>query len=233
MKPSSSDPVTPAEPVAAEPVVVPARLDRPLNAGAIGHGWAHPQIEQQIARARADAAESARSEGYAAGWAQGRRAAAEAAAAQGQRADADAARRAELAAARLEQLLASLDDAVRRADVAAEPAWAQVADAVVDGAIGIARAVLARELGSVGGPTVEALRTAVRCLGGPGEVTVHVHPSDVALLDSLPDVERPAALRVVADPDQPPGTVTTSTPAQTVVVNMPAALAAAQEVLRS
>jgi flagellar assembly protein FliH len=223
MKPSSSD---------DEPAVLPARLDRPLRGGLIGHGWAHPQIEQQIARARALAVESARSEGYAAGWSQGRRAATGAAVEHERRREAEVARQAEQAAARVEVLLAALADAVRRADAAAVPAWAEVSDAIVDGAVGIARAVLARELATVDATVLEALRTAVRCLGEPAEVTVVAHPADAALLAALTPAERPAVLRIRPDPALPPGTVSALTPAQRVTVDIPAALAAAQEVLR-
>lgn len=251
MKPSSSDePVpafpAPAAPAPSEPVVafpapraapdagavVPARLDRPLAAGALGHGWAHPQIEQQIARARATAAEAARSEGYAAGWAQGRRAAAEAAQAEALRREADAARQAQAAAVRVEQLVNGLADALRAADVAAAPAWEEVGDTIVDCALGIARAVLARELRSVDAAVVEALRTAVRCLGEPDELTVTANPADVEVLSGVTASGLPRALRFVPDPGVPAGTLTARTLTQRVTVDVPAALAAAEEVLR-
>lgn len=242
MKPSWSEqplPAASAEPVPAFPAPpggdgppVPARLDRRLTGSALGHGWAHPQIEQQIARARASAAEAARSEGYAAGWAQGRRAAAEAAAEQARRTQEEAARQARADAVRVGALLEALTDALHRADVAAVPAWEETGDALVDCAVGIARAVLGRELGSLDGATLAALRTAVRCLGEPDDVTVRVNPADVALLDQVAPGDRPARLRVVPDPDVAAGTVTASTVTQRVTVDVPAALAAAEEVLR-
>jgi flagellar assembly protein FliH len=223
MKPSSSE---------ADAPVVAARLDRQLAAGFSGHGWAHPQIEQQIAVARRQAVEAARSEGYATGWAQGRRAAAEAADALARERDVAAARLAERAAVQFESLLAALTKAVHAADAAAVPAWDEVGDAIVEAALGIARAALVRELGSLDDATVEALRTAVRALGDPGEVTVLVHPSDAPLFAAVPPDRRPATLRIVTDPTVAPGTVAARTPAQRVAVELPAALAAAEEVLR-
>lgn len=223
MKPSSSD----------APEVLTARLDRPLAAGAIGHGWAHPAIAEQIAKVRQAAAEAARSEGYAAGWAQGRRAAAEALEVDRQRQRELTEQTAQVQAARVEQALEDLADAVARVDEAAVPAWEDVADALVEGAVGIARAVLARELGSLDTTTLEALHVAVRALGRPPAVTVHAHPTDVEALDAVAPGRRPAALTLVADPSQQPGTLVTRTVTQRVVTGIPAALAAAEEVLRA
>jgi flagellar assembly protein FliH len=228
MKPSSSDPVT-----SDDAPVVTARLDRQLAAGAIGHGWAHPQIEEQIARVRQAAVESARSEGYAAGWAQGRRAATQALEVDREHLEAQAKQRTQAQAARVEAALAVLADALARVEEAAVPAWDELADSLVDGAIGIARAVLARELGSLDASTVEALHTAVRCLGRPAEVSVLAHPDDVAVLDAVAAGRRPAGLDLVPDPSQRPGTLVTRTLTQRVATGIPAALAAAEEVLRA
>jgi flagellar assembly protein FliH len=223
MKPSSSD----------APEVLTARLDRPLAAGAIGHGWAHPAIAEQIAKVRQAAAEAARSEGYAAGWAQGRRAAAEALEVDRQRRLEQAELTSQVQAARVEAALEMLADAVALVDEAAVPAWEDVADALVEGAVGIARAVLGRELGSLDATTLEALQIAVRSLGGPPAVTVHAHPTDVDVLDAVAPGRRPAALTLVPDPSQEPGTLVTRTVTQRVVTGIPAALAAAEEVLRA
>ena len=231
MKPSSSD--TAVTTGTGAPEVLTARLDRPLAAGALGHGWAHPAIEEQIAKVRQAAAEAARSERYAARSAQGRRAAAEALEVDRRRQQEQVDAQALTQATRVEAALAVLADAVARVDEAAVPAWEEVADTLVEGALGIARAVLARELGSLDATTLEALHVAVRCLGTPPAVTVQAHPDDVATLDAVAAGRRPAALTLVPDPSQQPGTLVTRTLTQRVKVGVPAALAAAEEVLRA
>ncbi|HET9657792.1 MAG TPA: hypothetical protein VFP72_20740, partial [Kineosporiaceae bacterium] len=61
-----------------EPRVRAIRFDQPLQEGAAARlGWADPEIEHRLERAAQQAREQAQSLGYAAGWAQGRQAAAE------------------------------------------------------------------------------------------------------------------------------------------------------------
>ncbi len=206
-------------------------FDRPLGGDALG--WADPAVEQRIAAAATRAEEQARSLGYAAGWAQGRRAAAE-------RESAERAERQRQSATALAQhvqraqdLLRALDSAARQVRQATMPAWAEVADVIADGALAIARAALGRELEAVDSETADAVRVAVRALSDSPEVTVHVNPQDLALLGELVAGELPDGVRLVADPDLAPGAVLAAGPVQRVRRDLPAAVRRAEEVLRS
>lgn len=217
---------------AAEPSVGfrPARLDRPIGRRLLAPGYADPALESMVAAAAGKAQEAARAHGYAAGWAQGRQAAAEQAAAEQQARTARLEQDRREVATRGQALLAALAEAVRREQHAAAPQWHDVADALADGAMALAAAALGRELATVDEPLLEAVRVAVRTLGDPDTVAVHLHPADAATL-TLADL--PAGVRLVPDPEVPQGAVHAQTPVQRLLVNLPAALAAAEEVLRS
>ena len=210
--------------------VRPARLDRPLTSGRFGTGYADAQLQELLAQAVEQAREAALAEGYAAGWALGSKAAAEkAAAAETRRRERAEAERQSIAR-NAKPLLAALAEATRRQQQAGLPAWYEVADALADGALGLAAAALDRELRSVPAPVAEAVRVALRAMAGQDVVAIRLHPDDAALLpaDSLPD-----GVRLVADGEVPRGGVLAQTPAQRLLMHLPAALAAAEEVLRS
>jgi len=240
MKPSSPEPQTvsvseqdPEAPAAGglpggsgTAVIRPARLDRPLSGRLLEPGYADAHLEAMLAEAAERAREAARAQGYAAGWAHGAQAAA--AAQQAGREQAEAERRA--AAARAETLLAALAEAARRHQQAGLPAWHEVADALADGALALARAALGRELRAIDEPVADAVRTALRRLAAPGEVSVHLNPEDAALLATA---DLPPTVRLVADASVPAGAVRAQTPTQRLLLHLPAALAAAEEVLRS
>jgi len=240
MRPSSPEPSTatvsdedPEAPAVGGPqggsgaaVIRPARLDRPLSGRLLEPGYADAHLEAMLAEAAERARESAQAQGYAAGWAHGHQAAAAAQQAAGEQAEAG--RRA--AAARAETLLAALADAGRRQQQAGLPAWHEVADALADGALALARAALGRELRAIDEPVAEAVRTALRQLAAPDEVCVHLNPDDAALLATA---TLPPTVRLVADASVPAGAVRAQTPTQRLLLHLPAALAAAEEVLRS
>ena len=116
--------------------------------------------------------------------------------------------------------------AARRAAI---PEWEEVADAVADGALRIARAAMARELRSIDEPVADAVRRGLERIADPGDAIVHLHPDDAATVGaSLPD-----GVRIVADPTVPQGGVVVLTPAQRLRLDLPSALAAAERVLRS
>ncbi len=219
MRPSSTDP---------QPR--PARFDRQLN-GVLG--WADPLVERRIAEATQRAVADARSLGYAAGWAQGRQEAAQHEAAE--RVERMQAMREAMRvqAERAQVLLHALQEAARQVNLAATPAWEEVADAVADGALAIARAALGRELAAVDAEAADAVRIAVRCLGEPSDLTVHVNPQDLALVEQLAGPELPAGIRLVADSSLSPGSVLATGPVQRLRRDLPAAVARAEEVLRS
>jgi flagellar assembly protein FliH len=218
-------------PVVAGPdqLVRPARLDRQLRRTAVDPAYSDSHLEQVVARAAEAARETARAEGYAAGWAEGRRAAAEQARQQAAALAEKAAAELERDAQRVRALVAQLGEAVLSARRAAIPEWEEVADAVADGALRIARAAMARELRSIDEPVADAVRRGLERIADPGEAVIHLHPDDAATVGtSLPD-----SVRIVPDPTVPAGGVVVLTPSQRLRLDLPSALAAAERVLRS
>ncbi len=216
-----------------------ARFDRPLRHGATG-SWGDAEVDRQVRAAIEEGRAQGRAAGYAAGWSQGRQAVAEQEQREARaRAEADAAGR-QQASARLQSVLAGLGQAAAELDRALEPAWEEVADAVTEGALRIAQAALGRELATRDAAVMEGVRTAVRAVAHPGQVTVRLHPQDHALLCGL--VAQPSAdttgaqvpdgVRLIADPSLASGEVRAATPSQRLRLHLPSALAAAEEVLR-
>jgi len=210
-------------------MVRPARLDRQLRRGSIDPGYADAHLEEVVAKAAEAARETARAEGYATGWAEGRQAAAE----QARQLQADlqreAAERMAQDTQRVRRLVAELGEAVLTARRSAIPEWEEVADAIADGALRVARAAMARELRSIDEPVADAVRRGLERIADPGDAIVHLHPDDAALVhESLPE-----GLRVVPDPTVPAGGVVVLTPSQRLRLDLPGALAAAERVLRS
>jgi flagellar assembly protein FliH len=214
-----------------DPTVRPARFDRPLAHGMSGAGssWGDPRIDLIVARAAEEAREAARGSGYAVGWAQGRQAAAEAERVEADRRRAEDAACAQADAVRLEAVLRALDGAAAQVRAASAPAWADLADTLVDGVLELARTVLGRELATVDALLAEQLRIALRTLGEAPGLTVRLNPTDLALVTAVP---MPDGVALVADPSVPAGSVQAQTPTQRLLVDLPAALERAMEVLR-
>jgi flagellar assembly protein FliH len=206
----------------------PARFDRPLRGTAIDPLYTDPALEEMVRVAAERARQEARAEGYAAGWSQGRQAAtAKARNEQQNQAEIGEVERADLRL-RVSELLSALAEATRTARVAAAPEWIEVADVLASGALQLAAAALGRELETVDGAVLQAVQGALRHLAEPAEAVVHLNPVEAGLVD--PEI---VGVRVVADPNVQPGTVTVLTPAQRLRHDLPAALAAAEEVLRT
>jgi flagellar assembly protein FliH len=206
----------------------PAHLDRPLRRTTLDPTYTDPHLEELVRVAAEQARHEARAEGYAAGWSQGRQAAAARSATE----HADIAKQAvqarQAVAGQIKQLLTELADAARAAKTASTPEWVEVADVLAEGALQLAAAALGRELKSIDGAVSQAVRAALKHLAEPGEAVIHVSPSDAAILGT-----EELGVRVVADPGIADGTVIALTPAQRLRHDLPAALAAAEEVLRS
>jgi flagellar assembly protein FliH len=216
-----------------DPEVRPARFDRPLaglQAARIGAGWGDPALDAELAEAVVDGRRQGLAQGYAVGWAAGRRAAAE-------REAVDAATRAAAAEAerreqrqRAEVALAALADAVRHGASTLTPAYEELADVLVEGALAIARAALARELTSVDDDLEHRIRLAVRSLAGDGRLVLRVHPADLAAIDGA---LLPADAELVPDPTLPVGAVAVRGESQRLRLDVTGAVAEAEEVLRS
>jgi flagellar assembly protein FliH len=212
--------------------VRPARFDRPLSgphAARIGAGWGDPLLDKALAEAVEEGRRQGVAQGFATGWTAGRRAAAD-------RETAEAAARAVAAEAdsrelrtRAGALLGALASAVRGAAATAAPTYEELADALADGALAIARAVLARELASVDDDLEQRVRAALRRLAGDGDLVLHLHPADVAVVGAA---ALPAGTELVADPSLPPGAVAVRGEAQRLRLDVVAAVAAAEDVLR-
>lgn len=142
--------------------------------------------------------ESARAAGFAAGFTAGARAAARAAETARRRAAYDrevAARRAD---ERTEAALAVLAAAARAARERAVPVLAQAESALHEAALALAGAVLALELSDERTAAAAALARVRAAAAMADDVTVRLHPHDLAL---LADVETlPTGVVLVADP---------------------------------
>jgi flagellar assembly protein FliH len=216
-----------------DPDVHAVRFDRPLHAADVAAGpagWGDARLDASLAQAVEAARAEGLAQGYAAGWAAGRQAAAEREAAEVvERARAAEADRRALAA-RAESLLGALARTASSVAQAAEPTWAELADVLADGALSLARAALARELASVDADLELRVRAALRLVGGDGRVVVLLAPGDAA---ALAGVRMPEGTELVPDASVAPGTVAVRTDARRLLLDVPAAVAAAEEVLRS
>ncbi len=208
-----------------------ARLDHPLRGGLMDPLYADRNLEDVVARSAEQAREAARAQGYAAGWSQGRQAAAQAALEDAERTRRAAQDAAELFALHARAALEALDEAARAQRAATCADLAEVGDAIADAAVALAASVLGRELTSLDGEVVEAVRTALRTLGTSDVTVVHVHPEDLRTLTALPDGVLPAGLRLEADPATPRGGALAVTSARQVLSPLPSALAAARAAL--
>jgi flagellar assembly protein FliH len=205
------------------------RFDRPL---VDQPAWADPRMGRQLAEATRIAHERGMAAGYAAGWAQGRRAAAEAAKVEAaERAEREEANRRALAA-RAQTLFAALAQTSRTFTEQITLPWEELIDVLLDGAMRVVASGLGRELAAVDAEVLEAARAALRLLPGPDDsVTLHVNPADVELLDAGDGI--PDAVTIVPDAGVAAGTVVARNPLQSLPMDLRAALRAVEEVLQA
>lgn len=176
-----------------------------------------------------DAADSAaRAQGYAMGWAEGRRAAlAHAEADREERARAHDA----VHARAVDEVARTADGLVRAADRLHAESSAHrdaLAATAVDLALQVAEAVLGRELQIAADPGRDALRRALAAVPEPGPVTVRLNPDDLAALG--PDALE-GRVTVRADPTLARGDAVAETDTCSVDATVAAALARVREVL--
>src|SRR4051794_33203404 len=139
--------------------------------------------------------EAARAQGYAAGWAEGRRgsmARAEAQQDQQLRAFEERSRRAVAAQQSASDALLA---AVRGCEAATQALQGELTEQAVDLALQIAEAVLGRELELAADPAADALRRALRGVPADVAVVVRLHPDDLEALDRSVLADRPATYR--------------------------------------
>lgn len=232
MTSTSSEPVVlrglPADTVAD----APAGAD--LRAGAWTRLWNGSVVGDAVTEAvlgpLADRTRSAaRAEGYAAGWAEGRRRAA---------ADAEReteARRAELDRQRVaateqqDRLLAALGTALARAEQELAQRQADLGVGAVDLALELVELFLGRELELAREPGLDAVRRAVAAVETDARIAVRLHPEDLATVH--PDAVTDPRVTLVADPALTRGDAVAETQDRVVDATVAAALARVRAVV--
>ena len=150
----------------------------------------------ELARLR----QQAHAEGYAAGHAEGLRAAAEVVDGMERAA---AARLAEAQARwdrRLASATAALGAAAGALENAAVPVADDIRDSLVAAAVTLVEDLLGRELALADSPALDAARRALTLCPADGPVVLRLHPDDLAELPAGALGELPDSVRVVADP---------------------------------
>ncbi|MGZ4436879.1 MAG: FliH/SctL family protein [Nocardioidaceae bacterium] len=185
--------------------------------------------ERSLAALAGKAERAARAQGFAVGWAEGRRRATESAA--------DLlAERARIQDAEHEQVMAdqrvaagALASALDRVGEALADTQEVLAARAVELALEIVAAVLQREVRTAADPGADALVRALVSVPPAVPVTVRLHPADKAALDLDVLDGRPAV--VIVDPTLSRGDAVVETEAQVVDASIGAALARVREVL--
>lgn len=173
---------------------------------------------------------AARAQGYAVGWAEGRRAAEESARADAERA---ADRRAEADAQRAvehDRAVAALRAAAQRLDERAGEVCAAVEARALEIALTLAEAVVGREVAL--GDSADAVRRALSLVPAGATVTVRLHPLDRAGLDTSALAEPGShCLTLRDDPAMTRGDAVAETETGVVDAGVAAALDRVREVL--
>jgi flagellar assembly protein FliH len=232
MTSTSSEPVVlrdlPAEVVGEVPASTDLRQGhwtRLGNRGVLGD----LVTEATLAPLADQARDAARAQGYAAGWAQGRRAALEdAAAAESERAARHYAELVELAAEQ-RTAAAALAAAIDSCNAKARETCEELAEHAVRLGLAVAEAILMRELSVAADPGADALRRAMTEVPAVLPMTVRLHPTDRARLDVAVFEDREVSF--VDDPSLQRGGAVVETENGVVDATIDAALARVREVL--
>jgi flagellar assembly protein FliH len=179
---------------------------------------------------------SARTAGYAEGWAQGRRAAAQEAEVAKERARAVEQAHDQRRASALAQSVNALGRAVTNLETQLMPTMHELQEAVLAHAFELAEAIIGRTLDDPEGRGADALRRAMNAAPEQGDIVVSLHPDDYRnLVGTAPDADynyqgRPVHLR--QDPALHPGDAVAETGTTTVDASIAAAVLRAREALR-
>jgi flagellar assembly protein FliH len=194
------------------------------------HG--NPESGASIARLK----EEARTAGYAAGWAQGQREAAEAAQGAVDRARAAEQAHEQRRAAALAQAINALGRAVTELENQLMPTFTELQEVLLAHAFELAEAIVGRSLDDPQRRTADALRRAMAAAPESGALTVSLCPEDFQTLigpDGPADFDhegRHVSLR--PDASLRPGDAIAATGMATVDATIAAAVARAREALR-
>lgn len=193
--------------------------------GVLGDAVTESTLTALADRARA----AAQAQGYAAGWAEGRRRAMDAARDVETELVARAAEERAAAVAEQRRLVEVLDVAADRCAEAYTSRYDALAEQALDLALRIAEEVLQRELTVAAQPGLDALRRALAPVDQRAAVTVRLHPVDRATLD--PTALDGRSVTLVDDPTLSPGDAVAETDHGLVDATVAGALARVREVL--
>ncbi|WP_433298493.1 FliH/SctL family protein [Actinoplanes sp. CA-030573] len=180
--------------------------------------------------------DEARAAGYAAGWAQGRREAAQAAESAVERARAAEAAHDQRRAAALAQAVNALGRAVTELENQLMPTFTELQEVLLAHAFELAEAIVGRSLDDPQRRTADALRRAMAAAPETGSLVVHLCPEDYQTLvgpDGPSDFDhegRHVSLR--PDASLRPGDAIAETGMATIDATIAAAVARAREALR-
>jgi flagellar assembly protein FliH len=179
----------------------PAYLDVQLRVtrAAGGRGHVDRWLDHAGAAVSASIREEACAQGYAAGYAEGRRAAAAAADEAEQRRAAELAGLDRRRAAEFARALGALDGAAAGLERDAAVAAERAEQILVEAAFALAEAVLGRELELAADPGLDAVRRALALAPQGRPVTVRVNPADARALGEAADWQGGRQVTVVAD----------------------------------
>lgn len=182
------------------------------------------------------AKQEARTAGYAEGWAQGQRAAAQEAQMAAERARAVEQAHEQRRAAALAQAVNALGRAVTGLETQLMPTMQELQEAVLAHAFELAEAIVGRVVDDPDGRGADAVRRAMNAAPDHGEIVVSLHPDDYHnLVGDSPEADfqyggRPVHLR--PDPTLRPGDAVAETGSTTVDASIAAAVQRAREALR-
>lgn len=218
-------------PAAAVSFTAETELGAPAGAAPAVFEVAGPSAvpEQLLAPARA----AAQAAGYAAGWASGVRAARLVADAEAHVAAAARERAAATQRAELDRALSTLAGAAHSLEQRAVPAAEQLEQLIVASAFSIAEALIGHALGDDTTRGHAAITRALALAPSGEDVTVALHPADLAALgaDAAPLQRDGRTVRLVADPTLAPGDAVATCAATTIDARVATGLARVRDAL--
>lgn len=185
--------------------------------------------EGVLGRIAERAHQAARAQGYAQGWAEGRRVALVAATAETERLREEAAADRDRQAVEHRAALAALEAATVQLAARLAQALDDLAGEAVEVALSLTEAILGREVASAADPGGDALRRALAHADPQVTTTVRLHPADRALVD--PAVTQGHRVVLVDDPGLARGDAVAETDRMLVDATVAAALDRVREVL--
>jgi flagellar assembly protein FliH len=186
-----------------------ARLDTDLRThhgsarGRADARFADPTLERAFQEAAAEAREAARAEGYAVGWAEGRRAATEQVRVTARESDRNRQAGIDAQTLAVRTALRAIDHAAHSLEERAVTPACELREAVLHAAVELTETLLGRELAIAAEPGMDAVRRALDLLPTGRPVTMRLNPVDAGVvrevLAAMPAGELGREVLVVAD----------------------------------